>query len=59
MLYFNEEVSEVSLMSISGQLVYQGKNVSSINVAPYSTGVYVLKAIAHDGSLIIKRIVKK
>lgn len=59
MLFFNKDISEIKLISMSGQIVFSAENTSSINIESCPNGVYILQATSQDGTPIIKRIVKK
>lgn len=58
-LYLSEEAASVEVVSLSGQVMYCGNNVTAINVDSYPAGLYILKAIDAAGNVNVIKVVKK
>ena len=57
-LYFSEELAQISIIDFSGKLVKQIPSKSkSINVSQLSKGVYLLNAISKTGEKMSKKII--
>lgn len=57
-----ENVQQVSLYSITGQLlitITPQSNMIEVDVAPFVSGIYILKIQNNNGNIIINRVVKK
>ncbi|MCD7973279.1 MAG: T9SS type A sorting domain-containing protein [Candidatus Azobacteroides sp.] len=48
-LYFDREVSQVSVYNLSGVLLSRSANVRSLSLDTFSSGVYLVKALSRDG----------
>ena len=58
-LYLSEEAASVEVVSLSGQVMYYGNNVTTINVDSYPAGLYILKATDAAGNVNVIKVVKK
>ena len=58
-VFFSETMAKAELVSVAGQVVFAGENVSEINVEALASGVYMLTAEKADGEIVKTKIVKK
>lgn len=54
-----QDIKQLSLYDVIGKQVLSDNNVKELNLSKLSAGVYVLKAVLADGSVISQKIIKK
>lgn len=58
-LQFSETLQSVQLLDLSGRLVLQASNATSLDLAPLSKGVYVLEALDQNDAPVRKKVFKE
>ncbi|MEA4841465.1 MAG: InlB B-repeat-containing protein [Bacteroidales bacterium] len=54
---FDKQVANVTVYSVTGQLVKNANNVSSVNVP--TNGVFLVKATTHEGETVVDKVIVK
>jgi hypothetical protein len=58
-IYIENEAAKAQLFSLAGQQVFEGENVSSIDVKDMPAGIYMLRTTDAEGNIASTKIVKK
>ncbi len=58
-LFLDKETVKAELVSMSGQIVFRGENVTQINVETLPVGLYLLRTENADGIISTTKIIKK
>jgi len=55
MVMLDQEVAQISVFSVTGQLLTVGINSNAINIP--TTGVFLVRATTHDGQIAVERVI--
>lgn len=55
----NQAIKEVTVYSISGQILFTQKSVTEVDFRKFSSGIYMMKIVDADGKISTHKIVKK
>lgn len=58
-LFLSKDAAKAELVTLSGQMVFGGENISQINVEALPAGIYILRVIDTDGAISTTKVIKK
>ena len=56
-IHSKETILDIQVYSIGGKLIAEYSNTNEINFAPFSSGIYLVKMITKNGTLV-KKVIK-